>query len=181
MFRIDYVPLVLRERLSKDYMLFKQTTELMIEITKMFTEGYIFFPRYATLEQVHTLWYLRMLKSEIWDFGVNLAVSYPSRASFIFSEEKDWDSDLSEREEMDPKFRLILDLRISSPLILYLEARRPELLTFVGRWMRVCVSQGPRATNVVVFRSSRYKIKVMYEFCVGQDVVDASPRHGTAS
>lgn len=64
-FRAKYVPLMEREQLAQEYLLLKQTTELMTKITKMVTQRAIFYPKYAISEQMQMLCYLSMLKAEI--------------------------------------------------------------------------------------------------------------------
>lgn len=52
MFRIVYVPLVVREILTREYLSLKQTRIFLIDITKMFTERALFFLEYASSELV---------------------------------------------------------------------------------------------------------------------------------
>ena len=67
-FREEYVPLVERERLAQEFLSLKQTTELVIKITKMFTERALYCLEYASSEQVKILWYLIILKTGIREF-----------------------------------------------------------------------------------------------------------------
>lgn len=51
MFRRRYVPMVERETLAQEYMDLRQTTDMMTEITKMFTESALFCPEFTASEQ----------------------------------------------------------------------------------------------------------------------------------
>ena len=65
MFHTRYVPLVERKRLAREYLDLRQTTETVTEITKMFTERDLFYPKFTALEQAQITQYLNMLKTNI--------------------------------------------------------------------------------------------------------------------
>ena len=53
MFCSRYVPLVEREKLVQGYLNLRQGTEIVIEITKVFTERALFCPKVDNFEQAH--------------------------------------------------------------------------------------------------------------------------------
>ena len=68
MFRMKYVPLVERMRLEDVYLPLKQMIELVMNISKKFTERALFCPEYVASEHVQVSRYLSMLKTEIQEF-----------------------------------------------------------------------------------------------------------------
>ena len=68
MFCTRYVSLVERETLAEEYLDLRQMIELATEITKMLTEKALFCPELAASEQVQITRYLRIFKTNIWQF-----------------------------------------------------------------------------------------------------------------
>ena len=67
MFSTRYVPRVEQERLAQEFLELRQDSESVMEITRMFTEKAMFFPKFA-LEQAQMTRYLSMLKIDIRQF-----------------------------------------------------------------------------------------------------------------
>ena len=67
MFRTRYISWVERERLSLEFLEMRQGTELVTEITRMFTERAMFCLEFAS-EQDQMTRYLSMLKTNICQF-----------------------------------------------------------------------------------------------------------------
>ena len=51
-----------KERLDLELLSLKKKTEMVMEISKMFTERALFFPKYASSKQVNISRYLSILK-----------------------------------------------------------------------------------------------------------------------
>lgn len=67
MFSTRYVPRAERERLAHEFLYLSQGTKLMTEITWLFTERAMFYPKFAS-KQAHMTRYLSMLKTDIRQF-----------------------------------------------------------------------------------------------------------------
>ena len=65
---MEYVPLVEKERIVQEYLALRQTTESVIEITKIFTKRALFCLECFALELARMSRYMRMLKTEIRKF-----------------------------------------------------------------------------------------------------------------
>ena len=52
MFRAEYMPLVVSERLTQEYLSLRQTMESVMQITKKFTERALFCHEYASSKKV---------------------------------------------------------------------------------------------------------------------------------
>ncbi|XP_023743859.1 uncharacterized protein LOC111892033 [Lactuca sativa] len=65
MFRSRYVPLVEWERVAQEYLDLRQGTELVMEITKMFTKRAMFFHKFVASEKAQMTRYLSILKTDI--------------------------------------------------------------------------------------------------------------------
>ena len=71
MFHEGYVPLMERERLAQEYLLLRQTTKTVTEITRMFHDSSMFCLEYASTKQERMTRYLSMLKKDIREFVTN--------------------------------------------------------------------------------------------------------------
>lgn len=65
MFHMEYVPLVEKERIVQEHLALRQTTESVIEITKIFTKRALFCLECFALELARMSRYMRMLKTGI--------------------------------------------------------------------------------------------------------------------
>ena len=68
MFLSRYVPLIERERLAQEVLDFRQGTESVTNITKMFMERAMFLPKFAASEQGQMTQYLSRLTTDIRQF-----------------------------------------------------------------------------------------------------------------
>ena len=71
MFRDEYVPPVEMEHLAQEFLSFKQGTESVTVITRMFHERVLFFPEHVSTKQARMSRYLSILRKEIREFVAN--------------------------------------------------------------------------------------------------------------
>ena len=65
MFHMRNLPLAERKRLAQKYLDLRQGTEMVTEITKMFTKRALFCPEFSSSKQAQMTRYLSMLKMDI--------------------------------------------------------------------------------------------------------------------
>ena len=87
-----------RERLAQEFLSLKQKTENVTEITRMFHERTLFFPKHVSTEQACVSRYLSILRRDIWEFLANS--SYRTLAELqTNARRRDIELELQTREE----------------------------------------------------------------------------------